>query len=228
MNRGTLVKAAVLGALVVAAVVVQLVVGLPSQGELRSGLDGLGGWAIPAFVAAYVGVSLLPAGPTAVLTIVGGALLGFGVGLPVVLLGANLGSAAAFATSRYLGRGIVAESGSERVQRVDAEVRGHGFVTVLVARLVPLVPFTTANYVFGLTSVRVRDYGLATAVGIVPGTAVYVAVGAFGTKPGSLPFLLAIGALVLLSLMGLLRTRLSLTGGGRDGPTDDGPLPAPR
>lgn len=44
MSRGVLVKAGVLLALVAAAVALQLSVGLPSQAELRSTLDGLGGW----------------------------------------------------------------------------------------------------------------------------------------------------------------------------------------
>lgn len=209
MSRATLVRAGVLVVLVVGAILAQVLVGLPSQEELRSTLDDLGAWGFLVFVAIYVGVCLLPTGPTAVVTIVGGALFGFWVGLLAVLLSADLGLVAAFVVSRVLGRGVVADSGSARVRAVDAQVREHGFATVLVARLVPLVPFSTANYVFGLTSVAWRDYLLASVIGIVPGTAVYVAVGAFGTEPGSLPFLLAIGALVLLSLVGLLRKRFT-------------------
>lgn len=207
MTRGTWLRLGVLVAIVVAAVVGQLTVGLPSQEQLRSVLDGLDGWAVPAFVAVYVGFSLLPAGPLAVLTVVGGALLGFGVALPAVLVGAVLGSNLAFEVSRRLGRDAVAGIGNARVRRLDAAVRAHGFSTVLVARLVPLVPFSTANYAFGLTGVSRRDHALATAIGIVPGTSVYVAVGAFGTQPGSWPFLLALAGLVLLSLIGLLRRR---------------------
>ncbi|MEJ7831991.1 MAG: TVP38/TMEM64 family protein [Nocardioides sp.] len=222
MNRRSLaVRGGLLIVLVVAAVVVQVVVGLPSKSELRSALDGLGGWAIPAVIAVYVVVCLLPAGPAAVVTIVAGALLGFAVGLATVLVGATLGSMVAFAVSRFLGRDAVARLSGERVRQLDAKVREHGFATVLVARLVPLVPFSTANYAFGLTSVTWRSYLAATALGIVPGTAVYVAVGAFGAEPGSLPFLLAIAALLLLSLVGVIRARWS-----RRGATDDAAPPA--
>ncbi|MGA8258055.1 MAG: TVP38/TMEM64 family protein [Nocardioides sp.] len=223
MSRGTVVRLGVLAALVVGAIVLQLVVGLPSQDDLRSALDDLGGWAIPVFVLVYVGVCLLPAGPTALVTIVGGALLGFATGLAAVLVGANLGALAAFTVSRYLGRDAVVKISNDRVRSLDEQVRQHGFSTVLVARLVPLVPFSTANYVFGLTSVKLRDFVVATVFGIVPGTAVYVAVGAFGTEPGSLPFLLAIGGLVLLSLIGLARKRFSRDRSG--GPTRDEPAP---
>ncbi len=221
MSRGTWIKLGVLLTVVIGAVVVQVAVGLPSQGDLRRVLDGFGPWAVPAFVGIYVGLCFLPTSPTAVLTIAGGAFFGFAVALPVVLLGAYLGAAVSFGAARLLGRGAVSGIDNERVRRLDADVHAHGLATVLVARLVPLVPFSTANYVFGLTSVTVRDYALATVVGIVPGTALYVALGAFGAKPGSAPFLLAVGGLVLLSVVGLLRRRRSHRDAHADPPTDD-------
>lgn len=218
MSRGVLVKAGVLLALVVAAVALQLSVGLPSQAELRSTLDGLGGWGVPAFVAAYAAISLLPAGPTAVMTVLGGLLLGFGTGLVAVL-----GAASAFLLSRVLGRDAVRSLTGVRFASLDERVRAHGFATVLLARLVPLVPFSTANYAFGLTSVSTRTYAGATVLGIVPGSSVYVAVGAFGTDPGSPPFLLAIAALVLLTVLGVWRQRR--TRGAA--PTDADPVTGP-
>ncbi len=60
-------------------------------------------------------------------------------------------------------------------------------------------------------------------LGIVPGSAVYVAIGAFGTDPGSPPFLLAIAALVLLTVLGVWRQRR--TRGAA--PTDADPAPGP-
>lgn len=71
-------------------------------------------------------------------------------------------------------------------------------------RLVPLLPFNALNYLCGLTAVRTRDYIAGTAVGILPGATAYVAIGAFGTRPGSLPFLIAVGGLVALSVAGFV------------------------
>lgn len=51
-------------------------------------------------------------------------------------------------------------------------------------RLVPIVPFTAINYTAGLTGVRLRDYTLGTAVGIIPGTVANVALGTCGSTPG--------------------------------------------
>lgn len=207
MTRTTYVKGAVLVALVVVAVVAQLTVGLPSREELQSLLDGLGPAAVPAFIGLYVAACLLPVGPSGLLTIVGGALLGFVVAFASVLVGAVVGSVAAFLVSRSLGRAAVRGVSNERVRALDARVSELGLGAVLLARLVPLVPFTTANFAFGLTSIPLAPYVTGTALGILPGTAIYVAVGAYGTDPSSPPFLLAIGGLVLLTLIGLVRSR---------------------
>jgi uncharacterized membrane protein YdjX (TVP38/TMEM64 family) len=43
----------------------------------------------------------------------------------------------------------------------------------LIIRLVPVFPFNAVNFGCGLTGIRLRDYVLATAIGIVPGTFVY-------------------------------------------------------
>ncbi len=209
MSRSAWVKAAVLVALLAGAVVVQLLVGLPSQEELREAMEGLGAVAIPAFVVLYVGVSLLPVGPSGVLTVVGGALFGFVLALGSVLVAAVVASSLAFLIGRALGREAVQGLSNERIRSLDAKVGRHGFATVLLARLVPVIPFTTANYAFGVTSIRWPTYVGATALGIVPGTAVYVAVGAYGADPGSPPFLLALAGLVLLTLLGLWRSRRS-------------------
>ena len=227
MKRSSYLKAIGLLALVVAAVVVQLWVGLPDRDELRSVLDGLGKAAIPAFIAVYA-ATLLPAGPTAVLTILGGALLGFGPAVAAVLVAAVLGATASFFISRSLGRDFVRGVSNERVRALDAKVADHGFGSVLLARLIPLIPFSSANYAFGLTSVTARSYVLATALGIAPGTALYVAVGAYGATPGSWPFVLAIVGLVLLSGLGLLRSKRSQATTARDSSTDDVAVPAQR
>ncbi|CAN5125475.1 TVP38/TMEM64 family protein [soil metagenome] len=217
MTRSTYVKAGVFVALVVAAIVLQLTVGLPSRDELQSALDGFGAAAIPAFIALYVAVCLLPVGPSGLLTIVGGALLGFAVAFVSVLIGAVIGSTLALLISRTLGRAAVQGISNERVRALDARVSEQAFGAVLLARLVPLVPFTTANYAFGLTSIPLMPYAVATALGIIPGTAIYFAVGAYGAEPGSPPFLLAIAGLVLLTVIGLVRSRRQ---GAGDGPAE--------
>lgn len=205
-RRRVIVRVAALLVAVAAFIVLETQVGMPSGSTVRTYFDGLGPLALPGFVVFYAAATLLPL-PKAVCTIAGGAIFGFWVGTAVVLAGAVIGSTGAFIGARWLGRDSVRGLTADRVRRLDEQIGRRGFATVLVARLVPVVPFTTINYIFGLTAVSLGSYVTATAIGIVPGTAVYVAVGANGFSPGSWPFAIAVVGLVGLSVVGALHAR---------------------
>lgn len=167
-----------------------------------------------AFLVIYVAASAL-ALPGSALTLGGGALFGLWRGLALNWLGAMIGATLAFVLARRLGRDFVAHRLRGRVAKLDAAVEHHGFRAVLFLRLVPLVPFNALNYAAGLSSVSLRDYVLATAIGIVPGTFAYtyfadaILAGSLGArKDAYLHMLLAGGLLVLLSLLPLLWRRL--------------------
>jgi len=138
-----------------------------------------------------------------VLSIAAGLTWGFTMGAALVYVGALLGATLAFLIGRVLGREAVERFTGARVARVDELLRRRGLATVIGARLIPVLPFTAINYAAGLTSVRRRDYALGTAVGIIPGTLSYVAVGAFGLSPGW-PLWIALGVLGGLSVLGLV------------------------
>ncbi len=222
-RRGVLLRVSILAVAIVVFIVLETRVGMPSGVDVRGYFSGLGWTALPAFAVFYAAATLLPL-PKAVCTIAGGAVFGFWAGLGVVLVGAVVGSTGAFAGSRWLGRSSVRGLNAERLRRLDGKIGERGFTTVLVARLVPVIPFTTLNYIFGLSAVSLRSYVGATAIGIVPGTAVYVAVGAYGFSPGSWPFAIAVAGVVVLSLIGIVRSRRTRSaaaiGAPRDAPTE--------
>ncbi|UZJ25811.1 VTT domain-containing protein [Rhodococcus antarcticus] len=196
-------RVVVLSVLVVGAVAVALLVDLPSAERLGAVVDGARPWGWLLVVGGYAVAALLPV-PKSVLTVAAGAVLGIGVGLAVVLAGATLGAAIAFALARWLGAGTAA---LDRWPRVVDLLERRGLLAVVVLRLVPLVPFTALNYAAGLSPVRPVDYVLGTAVGMLPGTAAAVTLGAYGSDPGSTPFLLAVAAVVLLVGGGALAAR---------------------
>ena len=49
---------------------------------------------------------------------------------------------------------------------------------MLLTRLSPVLPFTLLNYAYGVTRVSFRDYALASWIGMLPGTILYVSLGA--------------------------------------------------
>lgn len=182
MNRAALIKAGLLGLIVVGAVVLALIFGTPDIEALRSHVNEAGAWGPALFFVIYAGLSLVP-GSATVLTIAGGALFGLWAGTALSLAGSLVGAIIAFGVGRLLGRDAVDRLIRGRLARVDALLADHGLTAVLIVRLVPLVPFIAINYASGLSGVKFRHYVLGSAVGMVPGGLAYTALGAYGTNP---------------------------------------------
>jgi uncharacterized membrane protein YdjX (TVP38/TMEM64 family) len=175
--RRTWVRAGVLLLVLAAGAVVALTVDLPSVASVRGWLRSTGG-AGPVLLALALGVALLAPVPRTALSVLAGVVAGFWTGLAVALGGALLGGLAAFGLSRWLGRDAAARLAGPRLEKVDRLVGERGFVSVLGGRLIPVVPFTLLSYAAGLTGVRLLPYLAATAVGLLPSTAVQVGLGA--------------------------------------------------
>ncbi|MFG6490862.1 TVP38/TMEM64 family protein [Microbacterium sp. P03] len=184
------------------AAVVGLLLVPTDLNEIREWVEGLGPGAQVVFVLGYAALTLTPA-PKNVLTIAAGLVWGFWPALGMVYVGALLGAAASFVIGRWAGREAVERLTGARVARLDAALANRGFLAVLGARLVPIIPFTLINYGAGLTAVRPRDYAVGTALGIIPGSVAYVALGAFGVEFGP-PFWIALSVLGVLALAGVI------------------------
>ncbi len=199
MNRAALAKAGVLALILLGAIGLALVLGAPDIGALRERVDAAGVWGPILFVAVYSALALIPC-PKAVLTAAGGAFFGLWAGAGLALTAALIGAVISFGTGRVLGRDAVDRLIRGRLARVDTVLGDHGLAAVLVVRLVPLVPFIAINYASGLSGVRFRHYLLGSAVGMVPGSLAYAALGAYGTNPWGLAA--AVSALVVLVAVG--------------------------
>ena len=201
-RAGVLWRAGALVALLVVVVAVAFIVPLPPAGELHAMIARAGLLGEAAFVLGYALVTLTPV-PKNVLSIAAGFAWGLGLGVVLVFVGALLGAAIAFLLGRALGRDAIERFTGARVKAVDDLLRRRGLLSVIGVRLIPIIPFTVINYVAGLTAVRVRDYALGTAIGIIPGSIAYVAVGAYGAELNG-GFFVALGALGVLTVGGIL------------------------
>lgn len=129
-------------------------------------------WVAPVFVLLYASVASLGL-PGTPLTLAGGALFGFAGGTLLNWTGATLGAAGAFLVARVLGRDSLRGLLGQRVATLDRLTGDGAFLTLLRLRLIPIVPFNALNFGAGLAGVKFRPYLAATAIGILPGTAVY-------------------------------------------------------
>jgi uncharacterized membrane protein YdjX (TVP38/TMEM64 family) len=200
-RRTALLRLLALLVVIGASILLAVIVGIPTATQLRSHFTGMGAWAPLLFAAFYAAATLSPL-PKSVFTLAAGAVFGLAEGLLVVLAGATVGAVLAFYLARALGRDGVKRLTGVRVDRFDEHLARRGFLAVLIARLIPVVPFTVVNYFAGLTGIRVRVFLAATALGMLPATTAYVALGAYGSRPGSWPFVVAVAALVALTAIG--------------------------
>ncbi len=118
--------------------------------------------------------------PGSLITLMMGAIYGPWLGTAVVSPASVLGATLAF----LLGRGVFRASmeqkmaGNPKFQALQRAMQKEGFKILTLVRLSPVFPFTLVNYAFGLTRVRLRHYVLGSFLGMLPGTLMYVYLGA--------------------------------------------------
>jgi uncharacterized membrane protein YdjX (TVP38/TMEM64 family) len=157
---------------------------LPVQQWLRSfnnwvGQMGVAG--ILIFVGVYVIATVLLA-PGAILTIGAGFAFGLWKGFLAVSAGSTLGAALAFLVARFIARDKVEAIAqrNEKFRRIDKAMGKEGAKLIFLLRLSPVIPFNLSNYLYGLTSVKFWSYVLASWIGMIPGTFLYVYIGVAG------------------------------------------------
>lgn len=174
LGKGAIIKAAILAAFVVAAILAVRFTPLKTlltAERLGSLLQAAAWWAAPAFILVYaVGICLFI--PGTLLTALGAAIFGPYRGFLYVWVAAMLGAAGAFLIGRYLGREFAASLIADRLKKYGDAIERNGFAVVLYLRLV-YFPFTPMNFGMGLTKVAFRDYLWGTALGILVGTFIF-------------------------------------------------------
>ena len=142
----------------------------------RFGLLGIG-----LFVVVYALAAVLFV-PGSALTVGAGVVYGLAWGCAAVSAGSTLGATAAFLVARYLARGRVERWAARdgRFAAIDQAVGREGWRIVLLTRLSPVFPYNLLNYLYGLTRVPLGQYVLASWIGMMPGTVLYVYLGFAG------------------------------------------------
>ncbi len=163
---------------------------------VQSAIASTGACGPVVYVVLHVLLTLVPVSKN-LLSGVAGALFGLVGGIAISWVASMLSALVCFAIARRLGRESVAEMTGPRLERVEDVMRHQGVAAVVVARLTPVLPFTIVNYGSGVSAVSLRDYLVGTAVGIVPGTVGYAAVGASAGRSAAI----FAGSLVLGSVL---------------------------
>ncbi len=141
-------------------------------------ISDLGPWGPVFFIVLYILATVLFL-PGLIPTMAAGVLFGVIQGTLLVSISSISGATLAFLTGRYLAREWVAAMirGNQKFEAIDAAVAQEGWKIVGLTRLSPVFPFNLLNYAFGLTQVSLKHYFLASWIGMLPGTVMYVYIG---------------------------------------------------
>ena len=147
----------------------------------RALLDGLIGEhylaALLGYMALYIGIVALSLPGAAVLTIAGGLLFGWVIAGFVVVAAATAGATIVFLLARgAFGEFFLGRAGPG-IAKVVHGFRSEAFSYLLFLRLVPLFPFVLVNLAAAIAAIPLMTFVGATALGIIPGTFVFAAVG---------------------------------------------------
>jgi uncharacterized membrane protein YdjX (TVP38/TMEM64 family) len=148
-----------------------------SEEEFRTWVESFGIWGPFLYIIVYIlrPLILFPAG---VLSAAAGIIWGPLIGFLYLQIAANISSTVEFFMARYFIRRAVERHLKGRVANLDEKIERHGFLTVLLIRLIPNVAWDIQNLSLGLTRVKFRDYFFATFIGIMPGSFAFVFFGA--------------------------------------------------
>ena len=161
------------------------------------------GLVIGGYFAAYVAATALSLPGAVILTLAGGAIFGFGVGLLVVSFASSLGATLAFLAARFVLRDSVQARFGQRLAEIDRGVQKDGAFYLFTLRLIPVVPFFVINLLMGLTRMRALTFYWVSQLGMLAGTAVYVNAGTQIAQIDSLRGILSPGLLGSFVLLGL-------------------------
>jgi uncharacterized membrane protein YdjX (TVP38/TMEM64 family) len=142
-----------------------------------------GWWSIGLACAAYTvcAFAMLPAWP---ITVALGSIYGIWEGLLIATPASVAGATAVFVMARSALRDRARRrmARSRRLAAISRAVADEGPWVVFLLRLSPVVPFNLLNYALSLTDVRLRVYVIATTIGMLPPTMLYLYAGSLSAS----------------------------------------------
>lgn len=144
-------------------------------------IKSFGPWGVVFYIGVYAIATVLFV-PGWILTVGAGVAFGLFWGTFTALIGATIGATFAFLIARYVARGAVSKrfGKNKKFEAIDHAIGQQGWKMVGLLRLSPLIPFNLSNYLYGLTAIAFVPYFLATLIGMLPGTVLYVYLGTIG------------------------------------------------
>jgi len=137
-----------------------------TRDEIRGAIEAVrSAWYAPLLLIAMYAVGCVFAVPASLFIIAAGAIWGWVAGGTYAMAGGILGAMASFFAGRLLGGKVP--------RRFDAHLRGASFRSLLIVRLLPVLPFAAVNYGAGIVRVNAGAFFFSTLIGLIPSNYVF-------------------------------------------------------
>ena len=185
--------------------------------NLKAQQDALEGWramypwqSLAAFFALYIAFTSASLPAASLLTILAGAIFGFGWGVLLVSFASAIGATIAMLAARFVLRDWVQARFGMRLRAVNEGIAREGGFYLFTLRLIPAVPYFLINLAMGLTPIRPWTFYWVSQLAMFPATVLYVNAGTQLARLDSLRGILSwqlIGAFLLLGFFPLAAKR---------------------
>ena len=129
------------------------------------------------FGLVYISIVVLSLPFASFMTLAAGFLFGLYYGVLVVVVAATIGATLIFLIAKGSFGQFLRQRAKGLYKIIEKEMNDNAVSYLLFLRLVPLFPFFLVNIVPALFTIKTRTYIWTTAIGILPGSAVYVNIG---------------------------------------------------
>lgn len=133
--------------------------------------------AVMVYIVSYVCTILFAMPTSGVFMLTAGLMFGFRLGFVCALISALLGAILFFLIIKYTLSDWVRNKMGERVKNFEKGFQQDAFHYILTLRLIPVFPFSIVNLASALFNVKLRSFSLATVLGLLPATFIYVSIG---------------------------------------------------
>ena len=157
-----------------------------------------------AYVVLFTLLTALCLPGAAVLMLLAGASFGLVWGSLLATLASTAGATLTMLGARHLLRRRVERRYGALLQAFNQSLQREGALYLLSLRLLPVIPFVPVNLVSGLTHLKGATFFWVSALGMLPGTAVYVYAGVYLAQLQSLTQLLSARTAVTLMALGVV------------------------
>lgn len=194
MKKSTIIKIAALLAVIAAFLFIRplnqglsnMVGAFDSLESVTDYIRSFGIWAVLISFTMMILQSLAAPIPAFLITFSNAIIWGWWKGAILSWTSAMVGAGLCFIIARIYGRGVVERFASKNdLDKVEVFFEKYGRNAILIARLLPFVPFDPISYAAGLTAMSFAGFFIATGLGQLPATIVYSYAAATSSNPGT-------------------------------------------